>query len=146
VAITRAVEQRAPTARLDGVLVAEQVEAGTDVHCGLLRLTTGELLLTARNLAAPREPLVLPIPESAGDAALAAHAILAATGGPHRRSEDDAECAALASALLALTALAHATGPRLRTVDLAPLRLWGTPPRATVLDARISQPPHLQGT
>jgi hypothetical protein len=146
VAITRAVEQRAPTARLDGVLVAEQVEEGTDVHCGILRLTTGELLLTARGLAAPREPIVLPVPVTAGDAALAAHAILAAAGGPHRRSDDDAERSALASALLALTSLAHATGPRLRTVDVTPLRLWGTPPRATILDARISQPPHLQGT
>jgi len=47
-AIVDAVERRAPTARLDGVVVAEHVPVGLDVHAGVLRLRGGQQVVFAR--------------------------------------------------------------------------------------------------
>ena len=48
--IVHNVETHAPTAHLDGVLVAEQAPEGLELHCGAIRLHTGEMAIFGRAL------------------------------------------------------------------------------------------------
>lgn len=154
-AIVDAVERNAPTARLDGVLVAEMVRPGLDLHCGAIRLPKGGLALFGRCLDAsvPTEPVLAPAPLSHDEALLLGHAILARLPVPALRRRSDPDLRDLATVLLRLSALVERYGPRLDLVELRPVRLLE---RSTddptqdlrgyvTLDARIVQVPHLQG-
>ena len=50
--IVHNVETHAPTAHLDGVLVAEQAPEGLELHCGAIRLHTGEMAIGGKELVA----------------------------------------------------------------------------------------------
>lgn len=150
-AIVDAVERQAPTARLDGVLVAEMVGPGLDVHCGAIRLRDGSAALFGRVLDTPTpiEPALAPCPVSRDDARLLAHAILSRMPVPALRRTTDPDARELATLLLRLGALVHTYGPRLELVELRPVRLLHGAARGergyVTLDARIVQVPHLQG-
>lgn len=139
------VEERAPSVMLDGVVVAEQIGPGFDLHCGGLRLRSGGVALFAKPLHdAASEPVLAAAPLSPARALLLAEAALAHV--PRRRAEDP-DVRVLALVLLHLARLFEATGERLLQVDLGALRmLSGASERAYVtLDARIVQRPHLEG-
>jgi len=140
------VEDRAPTARLDGVLVAEMVEPGLDVVCGGVRMATGERALYGRVLSAsaPIEPVLGLCPLSIEDALLLAHAVLSRVPVPALRRATDPDVQTLAGLFMRLDALFSHTGDRLRTVDLNPVRLVRSRGYVT-LDARITQHAHLEG-
>lgn len=149
--IVDAVEKHAPTARLDGVLVAEMVEAGLDLHCGAIRLSDGGTALFGRvtDTPAPVEPVLAPCPVSRDDALLLAHAILGRMPVPALRRATDPDPRALATLLLRLDALVRSFGERLELVELRPVRLLSANAEGergyVTLDARIVQVPHLQG-
>lgn len=149
--IVDAVERHAPTARLDGVLVAEMVGPGLDLHCGVIRLPDGSAALFGRVLEtpAPVEPALAPCPVSRDDALLLAHAILSRMPVPALRRTTDPDARDLATLLLRLDALVRAHGPRLELVELRPVRLLAGAARGergyVTLDARIVQVAHLQG-
>ncbi|MBL4688084.1 MAG: acetate--CoA ligase family protein, partial [Nannocystaceae bacterium] len=93
------VSQRAPTARLDGVLVAEMVPPGLDVHCGVIRLPDEQgLAIYGRTVQAqaPIEPAMALLPLSGPDAMLLAHAILTRLPIPGLRRADDPDVEDLA--------------------------------------------------
>lgn len=149
--IVDAMEKHAPTARLDGVLVAEMVEPGLDLHCGVIRLPDGGAALFGRvmDATAPVEPVLTPCPASRDDALLLAHAILGRMPVPALRRASDPDPRDLATMLLRLDAMVRHHGERLELVELRPVRLL---PRAAdgergyvTLDARIVQVAHLQG-
>ena len=155
-AIVDAVERNAPTARLDGVLVAEMVRPGLDLHCGAIRLPQGGIALFGRcvDASVPTEPVLAPAPLSRHDALLLGHAILARLPVPGLRRRSDPDVRDLATVLLRLSMLVERYGPRLDLVELRPVRLLEgptdheTPGDArgyVTLDARIVQVPHLQG-
>jgi acetyltransferase len=144
--IVKNVEDRAPTARLDGVLVAEMVDSGLDVVCGGVRMATNEVALYGRVLSAsaPIEPVLGLCPLSTEDALLLAHAVLSRVPVPALRRATDPDVQTLAGLFLRLDSLFAHTGNRLRTVDLNPVRLVRTRGYVT-LDARITQHAHLEG-
>lgn len=154
-AIVDTMERHAPTARLDGVLVAEMVGAGLDLHCGVIRLPDGGAALFGRVMDAstPVEPVLAPCPVSRDDALLLAHAILGGMPVPARRRATDPDARDLATLLLRLDAMARHVGTRLELVELRPVRLLATPAEGrdegergyVTLDARIVQLAHLQG-
>lgn len=150
-AIVDAVEKHAPTARLDGVLVAEMVGPGLDLHCGAIRLPDGGAALYGRvmDTPAPVEPVLAPCPVSRDDAMLLAHAILSRIPVPALRRTTDPDARELATLLLRLDALVRHCGPRLELVELRPVRLLSGVARGdrgyVTLDARIVQVAHLQG-
>lgn len=150
-AIVDAVEKHAPTARLDGVLVAEMVGPGLDLHCGAIRLPDGGAALYGRvmDTPAPAEPVLAPCPVSRDDAMLLAHAILSRIPVPALRRTTDPDARELATLLLRLDALVRHCGPRLELVELRPVRLLSGATRGdrgyVTLDARIVQVAHLQG-
>lgn len=144
------VEERAPLARLDGVVVAEMIEAGLDLRCGALRTRSGSVALYAHAvLASPVEPLLARSPLSPTDALLFAEAVLAAIPVPARRRASDPDVTVLARLLLAIDGLMQHTGERLLAVDLDPVRLLPEPAEGAreyvTLDARIVQRAHLDG-
>jgi hypothetical protein len=140
------VEQRAPTARLDGVLVAEMVEPGLDVHCGVIRLPGEDgLAIYGRTIEAstPIEPAMALLPLDRTEAVLLAHAILTRLPVPGLRRADDPDVTALSALLLSLARVAEHAADRIETIELTPARLLRD--RTVVLDARITQRPHLEG-
>lgn len=140
------VEERAPTARLDGVVVAEMIGPGVDLRCGGLRTESGAIALYAQPvLDAPNEPVLARSPLDEADALLMAEAVLAAAPMPARRRATDPDVTVLAALLLRLDALFRHTGERLLAVDLAPVRLLDSEREYVTLDARILQRPHLEG-
>jgi acetyltransferase len=140
------VQERAPTANLDGVLVAEMVDEGLDIHCGGVRTAGGEIALFGRALSAsaPLEPVLGLAPLAPEDAVLLAHAVLSRVPVPALRRATDPRVHPLATLFLRLDALFATTGDRLRAVDLNPVRLVDARGYVT-LDARISQDAHLEG-
>ena len=167
--IVQNVEQHAPTAHLDGVLVAEQAPEGLELHCGAVRLHTGEMTIFGRALGqpVPVEPSLALSPLGPDDALLLAHAVLARVPVPALRRASDPGVAGLAELFLRLDALVlHFDRPpaperserpergaadmspgtgRLISVELGPLRLVGPPRGYLTLDARIVQRAHLEG-
>ncbi len=163
--IVQNVEQHAPTAHLDGVLVAEQAPEGLELHCGCLRLHTGEMAIFGRALGqpVPVEPSLALSPLGPDDALLLAHAVLARVPVPALRRASDPGVPELAELFLRLDALTlhfdRASDPvrsdrgaaelsgtgRLISVELSPLRLVGAPRGYLTLDARIVQRAHLEG-
>ncbi|MCH9681379.1 MAG: acetate--CoA ligase family protein [Deltaproteobacteria bacterium] len=146
--IVDAVERNAPTARLDGVLVAEMIEPGLDVHCGAIRLPSGTMAIFGRCIdpTAPIEPVLAPRPLETEDARLLAHAILGRVPVPALRRTTDPDPQALAALLLHLDAIADHFDDRLELIELRPVRLLEGERRYVTLDARIVQRAHLQGT
>jgi hypothetical protein len=150
-AIVDTMEKHAPTARLDGVLVAEMVAPGLDLHCGVIRLPDGGAALFGRVMetSVPVEPVLAPCPVSRDDALLLAHAILGRMPVPALRRATDPDARDLATLLLRLDAMARHHGARLELVELRPVRLLAGQARGergyVTLDARIVQVAHLQG-
>ncbi len=151
-AILHNVEQHAPTAHLDGVLVAEQAPDGLELHCGAVRLHTGDVALFGRalGLSVPAENCLALAPLDPAEAILFAHAILSRVPVPALRRASDPGVAELAALLLRIDALvqhfdAELPG-RIVSVELSPVRLIGPPRGYLTLDARIVQRAHLDGT
>lgn len=144
--IVNNVEERAPTVQLDGVVVAEMIEPGLDLHCGALRLHSGGGVVFVRALLdMPVEPVLAPSPLSSSDALLLAEAALSAVPLPARRRASDPDVHVLAALLLRIDGLFRHTGERLLSVDLSPARLVDSDRQYVTLDARIVQRPHLEG-
>ncbi len=153
--IVENVERRAPTARLDGVLVAEMIEDGLDVRCGGVRLPDGEVVIygciTLPGSAGPDgvgaavEPSLALHPLSGADALALAHAVVSRAPVPALRRETDPDVRGLAALLLRVSRLIEHTGDRIVSVDLGPARLVGPPRHWVTLDARITQKAHLEG-
>jgi hypothetical protein len=144
--IVNNVEERAPLIQLDGVVVAEMIEPGLDLHCGGVRTGSGAVtLFVVPLLDAPAEPVLASSPLGASDALLLAEAALAAVPLPARRRASDPDTEVLARLLLRIDALFRHTGDRLLSVDLSPARLIDSERRYVTLDARIVQRPHLEG-
>lgn len=145
------VEERAPTAHLDGVLVAEQIPEGVEIHCGAIALASGETALFGRALGTPvgQECVLALSPLSPAEALLLAQAVLWRV--PLRRKEDP-DVRDLAGLFLRLDALVQHFGTasaegegRLELVELSPVRLVAGPRGYVTLDARIVQRAHLEG-
>ncbi len=168
--IVQNVEHNAPTAHLDGVLVAEQAPDGLEIHCGAVRLHTGEMAIFGRALGLPllTEVTLALSPLEHADALLLAHAVLARVPVPALRRASDPGVGEFAALLLRIDALvrhfergesgdaedearpgrraAHgAHDGRLISVELSPIRLVGPPRGYLTLDARIVQRAHLEG-
>jgi len=164
--IVQNVEHNAPTAHLDGVLVAEQAPEGLEIHCGAVRLHTGEMAIFGRALGLPllAETTLALSPLDHADALLLAHAVLARVPVPALRRASDPGVGELAALLLRVDALVrhfevgHEAEPRpgrrdppgtgdgrLISVELSPIRLVGPPRGYLTLDARIVQRAHLEG-
>ncbi|NVB41904.1 acetate--CoA ligase family protein [Pseudenhygromyxa sp. WMMC2535] len=142
------VEERAPMARLDGVVVAEMIDPGLDLRCGGLRTRSGDVAIFAQvQHELPTEPLLARSPLDARDALLMAEGVLSAAPLPARRRASDPDARVLARLLLHLDSLFRHTGERLLLVDLDPVRLLtpGDDREYVTLDARIVQRPHLEG-
>ncbi|MEZ4453419.1 MAG: acetate--CoA ligase family protein [Nannocystaceae bacterium] len=141
------VEERAPTAHLDGVLVAEQIEPGIEIHCGLVRMASGALAHYGRALAdgVLADFVVAAAPLSPADALLLSHAILSRGASPALRRRGDPDPRILAELFLRLDRLREESEDRLLSVDLNPLRLIGGERGYVTLDARILQRAHLEG-
>ena len=146
--IARNVATHAPTARLDGVVVAEMIGAGTDLHCGGFRMPTGDIALYGRALVGPAalEPIFGLCPMSGHDALLLADAILTRLPVPALRRETDPDIHLLGQLFLRLDRLFRDTGERLLQVELNPVRLEHAGRRCVTLDARMVQRPHLEGS
>ncbi|MEZ4381746.1 MAG: acetate--CoA ligase family protein [Nannocystaceae bacterium] len=145
--IVAAVEDKAPTAHLDGVLVAEQIAEGLELHCGAIRLDTGEVALYGRpiGLQAPQEQVLVASPLSADDALLFANAILTRVPVPALRRRSDPDAQVLAALFRSLDALVQECEERVLSIELQPVRLIGGERGYVTLDARIVQLPHLEG-
>ena len=146
-AIVDAVERRAPTARLDGVVVAEHVPFGLDVHAGLIRLRGGQIAVFARPISGthPLEAILALTPMSHQGALSVAHAVLSRIPLPALRRESDPGAGPLAEVLLRLSWLAERFGDRLNLVDLNPVRMTGDARGYVILDAQLRQLAHLEG-
>ena len=145
--IVEAVERNAPTARVDGVAVAEMVEPGLDVRCGAVRLPGGDMALYGEvvDSPVPLEPVLALSPLTPARARQVAHAILSRVVVPALRRDSDPNVEDLAALLSRLDAVVVRFAERLATVRLDPVRLCGPPRGAVVLDARVTQRPHLEG-
>jgi hypothetical protein len=144
--IVNNIEERAPTIQLDGVVVAEMIEPGLDLHCGGVRMRSGAVALFVYPLLdAAAEPVLASSPLGPTDALLLAEAALSAVPLPARRRASDPDTEVLARLLLRIDALFRHTGDRLLSVDLSPARLVDSERRYVTLDARIVQRPHLEG-
>lgn len=141
------VEERAPDAHLDGVLVAEQIDEGLELQCGAVRLDSGEIALYGRpiGLQAPQEHVLVASPLSTEDALLLANAILTRVPVPALRRRSDPDVEVVASLFLRLDELVRESEDRLLSVDLTPIRLIGGERGYVTLDARIVQRSHLEG-
>lgn len=142
------VERRAPTARLDGIVVAELVPAGLDVRAGAIEIATGVHAVFAQALAggAPIEPVTAPAPLDRDRALLLADAALAQIPVPALRRGSDPDVGTLAEVLLHLSRLVETFGDRLTWVELGAVRLLEGERRYVILDARMRQRAHLEGT
>ncbi|MCA9694593.1 MAG: acetate--CoA ligase family protein [Myxococcales bacterium] len=144
------IEQHAPTARLDGVLVAEQISEGLEIECGAIHMGDEGIALHGRavGVSTPQERVFALTPLAPDDALLFAHAILSQVPVPALRRRVDPSPKDLAELFLRLDALTTRARARLLVVELSPVRLIHDPedPRRYVtLDARIVQRPHLDG-
>lgn len=147
--ILQSVEEQAPAARLDGVLVAELVGPGLEIHCGALRRADGSACLFGRptGLPSPVEAVFVGCPVDRDRALLFAHAVLARVQVPALRRASDPDPHRLAELVLRLSALLDRTGDRISAIELAPVRFLDDPARPyVVLDARVTQRAHLDGT
>ncbi|MCB9754654.1 MAG: acetate--CoA ligase family protein [Myxococcales bacterium] len=145
--ILRNVEQHAPTARLDGVLVAEQIGEGLEIECGVVRMDDDAFAIYGRavGVPTPQEFVLAPAPLTPEFALLLATAVLAQVPVPALRRRADPAPEELAALLTRLNALTEACGDRLLSVELNPIRLVGPPRGYVTLDARIVQRAHLDG-
>ncbi len=141
------VEQRAPTARMDGILVAEMVGEGLEIQVGGIRTHDDRIVLYGRpqSLSLPIEPVLALHPLRPHDAVLLAEAVLTRLAAPAWRRASDPDVHVLAEVFFRLDELFTTTRERLLSVDLNPIRLVGLPRRYVTLDARIVQRPHLEG-
>ena len=141
------VERQAPTARMDGVLVAEMLPEGLDIRCGGRRLDSGEVVLygVLEGASFPLEPALALAPMEPQDAVALAHAVLSRAPVPALRRESDPDVHGLAEVFLRLCTLFAQSDSRIESVDLGPVRLIGPPRGYVTLDARIVQAPHLEG-
>lgn len=145
------VETRMPNAHLDGIIVAEMIEAGPEFVCGALRMPNGEVAhyVRAIGLQAPVETSWglsdPPDTQTFPAARRLAQAAFARLPQTKMRRGSDPDTSVLAEVFARLTALFAATGERLVRVDLAPLRLVEGERGHVVLDARIVQLAHLEG-
>jgi hypothetical protein len=141
-------EREAPTARIDGVIVAEMVEAGLELRCGVVRTASERTIVYVQPQGpglAPVEPLLAYAPLSPVEAMTMADLALEGMPSPALRRATDPKAEDLAEVLLRLSALHDTHGERLRAVELSPVRLVRSERRHVVLDARIIQRPHLEG-
>ncbi|MFO0635838.1 MAG: acetate--CoA ligase family protein [Nannocystaceae bacterium] len=141
------VERRAPTARLDGVVVAEHVPEGLDVQVGALRLP-GEghaVFACAHAGQIALEPVFALAPMAHEDALALAHAAIAAIPVPALRRGSDPDPLVLAEVLLRLSWLLEHFGERLLRIELNPVRLCSDERRYVILDAQIRQRAHVEG-
>lgn len=139
------VERSAPTARVDGVVVAEMVEDGIDIRCGARRLGDDSVVAYGRieGANAPIEAALAMLPLRPEDAVALAHAVLSRAPMPALRRQSDPDVPGLADVFARLSALFE-RAPRVLSVDLGPIRMLD--PRGLVtLDARITQEAHLEG-
>ncbi len=145
-AVLRAVEARAPTARIDGVLVAEMVPPGLDLRVTVRPLCGGRAGLRVDLVSGPvrAAPVFDLVPDAWSEAVRLAHRVLVALEGRMRRA-DDPDPERLAPVFLRLGELWSRVGERLIEVDLDPLRWVPDRPAPVVLDARIRQRAHLEG-
>ncbi len=156
--VVSAIEQGAPTTTLDGVIVAEQVPPGTELHVGVLRRHDGGCALFGRLLAglgglaslagvAAGEAVLHPFstdePLRDEDALLFAQAILGRLPVPALRRATDPDVEGLALLARRLASVVSETGDRVRLIELCPAR--HTERGWVALDARIVQRPHLEG-
>lgn len=141
-------ERRAPTFRLDGIIVAEHVGEGLDLHAGIIRLAEEGHAVFARALAgdSPLEPATAATPLSEVDALLLAQAVLSRIPVPALRRGSDPDVRPLAELLLRLSWLAERFGDRVHLAELSRVRLVGGERGYVILDARIVQRVHLEGT
>jgi hypothetical protein len=146
-AIVANVETNAPTARLDGVSVAEMIQPGIEIHCGAIRMADGGFALYGRPVGggASTEPVLAACPLSSSEAHLLAHAVLERVPVPALRRASDPEPQVLAALFSSLARIVEATEDRLLSIDLNPIRLLEGERPYVVLDARIVQRPHLEG-
>jgi len=145
--IVDAVEKRAPTARLDGVVVAEHVPEGLDVRAGVLRTGSDRMVVFAQSRAgtAPSEPVFALCPLTQADALGVALAVLSRIAVPALRRDTDPDAAPLAEVLLRLSWLAERFGDRVNLVDANPVRITGDARGYVILDALLRQRVHLEG-
>lgn len=146
-AIMTAVQDRAPTARIDGILVAEQVGPGLEINCGGLRTRSGDVVVYGRvvGTSAPVEPALALAPTTPEAAVLMAHAVLSRVPVPALRRASDPDVHLLADLFLRIAAVFEHTEDRILAADLGPVRLVGGDRGYVTLDARIQQRPHLEG-
>jgi acetyltransferase len=145
--IVQNVRTQAPTARVDGVAVAEQVDEGLEIRCGGMRLRSGRFAFFGHpaSLSTGVEPAMSVGPLNPSDALLLAHAILSRIPVPGLRRASDPHPAVLAELFIRLSAMVETTGDRLLSIDINPIRLLAGERPYVVLDARITQRPHLEG-
>jgi hypothetical protein len=145
--VVDAVERRAPTARLDGVVVAEHVPEGLDMRAGILRTATDRMVVfaQARAGAVPSEPVFGLCPLDHASALTIAHAVLSRIAVPALRRDSDPHAAPLAEVLLRLSWLAEKFGDRVNLVDANPVRITGDARGYVILDAVLRQRVHLEG-
>lgn len=144
-AIMDNVERDAPTARIDGVVVAEMVDDGVDIRCGARRLADDSVMAYGRieGVNTPIEAALAMLPLRPGDAVALAHAVLSRAPMPALRRQSDPDVPGLATVFSRLSWLFE-RAPRVLSVDLGPIRMLE--PRGLVtLDARITQEAHLEG-
>jgi hypothetical protein len=146
-AIVDAVERRAPTARLDGVVVAEHVPEGLDMRAGVVRTASNRMAVFAQSRAgtAPSEPVLGLCPLTHAGALSIAHAVLSRIAVPALRRDTDPDAAPLAEVLLRLSWLAERFGDRVNLVDANPVRITGDARGYVILDAVLRQRVHLEG-
>ncbi len=144
-AIMDNVEREAPTARVDGVVVAEMVEDGVDIRCGARRLSDDQVVVYGRieGASAPVEAALGLLPLSPEDALALAHAVLSRAPMPALRRQTDPDVPGLATLFCRLSALFSRTDARVLSVDLGPVRMLER--GLVTLDARITQQAHLEG-
>ncbi len=141
------VERSAPTARIDGVVVAEMVGSGVDVRCGVRRLDNGERMIYGRieGASSPVEAALALLPLRPEDALALAHAVLSRAPVPALRRHSDPDVPGLAALFVGLSELFAETDDRIVSVDLGPVRMLEPPRGLVTLDARITQRAHLEG-
>ncbi len=142
------VERRAPTAHLDGIVVAELVPAGLDVRAGVIEIAAGMHAVFAQPLGGgtPIEPVTAPAPLGRDRALLLADAALARIPVPALRRGNDPDVGTLAEVLLHLSRLVELFGDRLTWTEINPVRLLEGERRYVILDAKMRQRAHLEGS
>lgn len=133
--------QAAPDARIEGVLVAKQLEGGVECILGIHRDPVfgpiamfglgGIFVEIMRDVAFRRCPFGVDEAEQMIRSIRAAPLLLGARGRP------PADIAALARMLARLSVLAHQAGPQLRAIDLNPVLALPAGEGAYALDAVI---------